>query len=532
MRKHRLRIGIALFLLLFSPVILWADGGEPAFTASFGKTDISFNPLHSYTATEAQIYSALFEGLVSYHPLTMEPLPGAAYRWEISEDKRIYSFFLRQDGKYWNGDPVTAYDFRNSWLKLLAPEEKSEYSFLLDVIKNAREYRTGKLEQPDSVGIHAAGPYQLDIELKHPADHFLKILCHHSFVPVHPQFLQKDNWSATNIIPGNGPYYVYSQNEEEIVLVKNNLYWGRDSVYYNTLRIQLADNDPSRTERFNRGEIQWITDGIVLDEIEDEESLVTNPLFATNYFYFNCSEEPWNDERIRRGLALLLPWDQIRSNRFIYIPTDRLVPNLPRYPDIEGISETDTEAGLALLKEAGYPGGEGLPPVVIKIPGSFEGRRIALLMRQTWTDLLPVEVEIEEFRYGDYYEELKKEDYTLGTISWIGDFPDPLTFLQMWTADSNLNDAGYKAAVFDEIIDTSMRQTGVQRYETLSKAETILLHDAVVLPINHLPAWNVIDLSEINGWFPNPLDIHPFKYLRKYTLQVDPWIVKSFTPDF
>ncbi len=524
-----------IFFCLFSCILSFlipvsSISGQPAapvFTASFGKTNISYNPLHSFTATEAQVYSAIFEGLVTYHPLTMEPLPAAASRWEISGDKRIYSFFLRQNGKYWNGDPVTAYDFRNSWLKLLAPEEKSEYSFLLDIIKNARAYRTGKLEQSDSVGIHAAGPYRLDIELEHPADHFLKILCHHSFVPVHPQFLQKESWQDTNIIPGNGPYYVYSQNEDEIVLIKNNLYWDKDSVYYNTVRIQFNDDPSGATDDFNTGAAQWITDGIRIDEIENREALITNPLFATNYFFFNCSEEPWNIDEVRRGLALLLPWDLVRSNRFVYIPTARLVPRLPSYPASDAITEADREEGLRLLAEAGYPEGEGLPEMVIKIPGSFEGRRIALLMKQTWTEQLAAAVEIEEFSYDTYYEELKKEDYTLGTISWIGDFPDPLTFLQMWTTDSNLNDAGYSGELFDSSIDKSMQETGKERYKTLSEAESILLHNAVVLPVNHLPAWNVIDLTEINGWFPNPLDIHPFKYFRKYTLPVDPYIVHT-----
>jgi len=506
------------------------EEGAADFTVSFARTNISFNPLHSYTATEAQIYSAIFEGLATYHPLTMEPLPGAAYKWEISPDKRIYRFYLRENGKYWNGDPVTAFDFKNSWLKLLAPEEKSEYSFLLDVIKNAKDYRTGKLEQPDSVGIYAAGPYTLDIELEQPADHFLKILCHHSFVPIHPQFLKVEDWKNTNIIPGNGPYYVYSQSSTGITLVKNRLYWDAGSVAFDRVRVDLHDDSSQNTLRFNEGELQWVTDGIILDQVEKIEAIVTNPLFATNYFFFNCALSPWNDPKVRRGLALLLPWRQIRSTQFIFIPANHLVPALPYYPDIEGISEVQTEEGLKLLAEAGYPEGKGLPAVIIKTPGSFEGRRIGQLMQHAWSEQLSLEVEIKEYEYGNYYQELKTGDYTLGTISWIGDFPDPLTFLQMWTTDSNLNDAGYSSEIFDGIIDQSMTETGKERYAILSQAEEMLLHDAVVLPINHLPAWNLIDLTETGGWYPNPLDIHPFKYIQKRKLQIDPWIVMDDSP--
>lgn len=146
-------------------------------------------------------------------------------------------------------------------------------------------------------------------------------------------------------------------------------------------------------------------------------------------------------------------------------------------------------------------------------------------MKQTWEESLGLTVTIQEFDFSEYYGILKGGDYTLGMLSWIGDFPDPLTFLQMWTSESNLNDAGYRNPDFDSIIEESMLQSGVLRYETLSRAEQLILDEAVVLPISHLPAWNLIDLSRIEGWYPNPLDIHPFRFIRKRKLRVGPGIV-------
>ena len=500
---------------------------DPEITVSFSSTRITFNPLHTFTATEAQIYTALFEGLVSYHPLTMEPLPAAASRWEISEDKTRYRFYLRENGRYWNGDPVTAYDFRDSWMKLLDPEEKSEYSFLLDIIKNAQKYRTGEIDDAGKVGITAAGPYTLDVELEYPASHLLKVLCHHSCVPVHPRFLDKENWASTNIIPGNGPYYVYSQNESEIILIKNSLYWDEKNVPTESIKILLEDDPSKSTLEFNAEESLWVADGFVFSEIKKPESVVTNPLFATNYFYFSCKEEPWSNPEIRRALALLLPWDRIRSGQFVYIPSSRLVPALPSYPDITGIDKQTAEEGLQLLEDAGYPLGKGLPGMVIKIPSGFEARRVALTMKKAWEDLLEITVEVKEYDFSDYYSELKTGSYTLGTISWIGDFPDPLTFLQMWSSSSNLNDAGYKNPAFDALIDKSMQENGKERYATLSEAEEMILSEAVVLPVNHLPAFNLVNLTEMDGWFTNPLDIHPFKYVRRRKMVVGPWIVMN-----
>jgi peptide/nickel transport system substrate-binding protein/oligopeptide transport system substrate-binding protein len=102
----------------------------------------------------------------------------------------------------------------------------------------------------------------------------------------------------------------------------------------------------------------------------------------------------------------------------------------------------------------------------------------------------------------------------MSASSWIGDFADPLTFLQMWISDSNVNDAGFSDPRYDELIDRSMVQSGTQRYETLSSAEEILLQSGTVLPISHSPSINLIDLRAVNGWYPNPLDIHPFRYLE------------------
>ena len=116
--------------------------------------------------------------------------------------------------------------------------------------------------------------------------------------------------------------------------------------------------------------------------------------------------------------------------------------------------------------------------------------------------------------YDGYFESLSGDDYTVGQISWIADFADPLTFLQMWTSQSNLNDSGFASTEFDRLIRSSMSQTGNRRYQTLADAEQLLLDSGVVLPVSHSPAINLIDLNRVEGWYPNALDIHPFKSLE------------------
>ena len=150
---------IALCLLCFPVFSLFpqedaagadrADAKEKAFYIGLGDRQFNFNPHHAHTATDVQILTALYEGLLSYHPLTLEPLPAAAYRWEISSDKTVYTFSIRENARYSNGDPVLAEHFRDSFINVLNPKEGAEFSVYLDIIKGAAAFRNGKSRDPE-----------------------------------------------------------------------------------------------------------------------------------------------------------------------------------------------------------------------------------------------------------------------------------------------------------------------------------------------------------------------------------------------
>jgi peptide/nickel transport system substrate-binding protein/oligopeptide transport system substrate-binding protein len=228
----------------------------------------------------------------------------------------------------------------------------------------------------------------------------------------------------------------------------------------------------------------------------------------------NTAHPGLDNREVRRALALLLPWERIRSEDLHFIPATTLVPSVPYYPDVTGITEQRVAEGLAALEAQGYPAGDGLGPIILRMPQGAEGDPITNLVLDAWREHLDIEIQLETIPYSRYFESLSAEDYTLGQISWIGDFADPLTFLQMWTSESNLNDSGFASEEFDELIQSSMSQTGNRRFQTLAEGEQLLLDSAVVLPVSHAPALNLIDLNRIDGWFPNPLDIHPYKYLE------------------
>ena len=521
----------AVILLLSTPFLIADEEKNPiqekVLLVSLSPGELSYDPLLSYSATEAQVYSALYEGLVTYHPLTLEPLPGAARSWEVSPDNRTYRFTLREDALYWNGDPVTAEDFRETWLMLLEPERRAPYSFLLDGIKGARDYRTGKSKNRNSIGIRVEGKYTLAVELADPFDPFLKILCHHSFVPLHPQVREIIDNGAKAPGLGNGPYFLYDSRPDEVNLIKNELYWDAPNVEIQKIRF-LFHTDPDEAARlFNEGKIHWSLGNITVDQIKDLQSVTLNPLFATTYYYFSIRQAPFNDSRVRRALALLLPWKDIRSEEFYYTPASTLIPPVPGYPEVKALNTTDKKEALELLAQAGYPKGTGLPPIVLMIPQSREGSRVITAMKENWERALNTKVEVKPLPSEVYYDALEEGDYTLGTHTWIGDFADPLTFLQMWASDSNLNSGGFRNEDYDLLLVEANRQTGSNRMKTLAKAEELLLQQGEVLPISHQPALNVVDLTLLEGWYPNPLDIHPFKYLSFLLPELPPNVAQA-----
>ncbi len=535
---------ISLLLFLTDSI----SAGEAKFpdklVMSFPPSLIEYNPLYTYSSTEAQLYTAIYEGLVSYDPYTLKPVPAVAEKWEISSDKKEFIFTIRKDAYYWDGTNITAEDFRKSWLKMLSPGENAEYAFLLDVIKGAEKYRkeiktaaapdnvntvgaaAGKntVSPEAEVGIIVLSKYKLKVILNTPAEHFLKILCHHSFVPVHPAFLDKRDWSDFSSAPGNGPYYILKKSPESILMVKNQLYWDEKNVEIPAIEILFIDDPDTTAKMFNNKEIQWATGNFTSDSVADKRNIIFNPSFATNYYFFNCRIKPWDNPAVRRALLLSAPLEGIRNKNFIFFPAATLVPPIPDYPEAAAFEKQDRDKAAKLFNETG----EELPEeIIIKIPESFESRRTASLMKESWEEFLNIPVKIEVVNYQNYYQELKKNDYTLGTVSWIGDFPDPLTFLQMWTSGSNLNDAGFSDPLFDDDITASLSLSGKKRYEFLSRAEKKLLESGVILPVSYSPSINLVSTDELAGWYPNPIDIHPVKHLKFRKAQVHPGLVKA-----
>jgi len=500
-------------------------------TVVFSKNDVELDFRKSFLASEAQIFTAIYEGLFSYHPLTLEPVPAAVEKWELSEDKRQWTFTIKQNARFWNGDPVRAEDFRAAWISLLEPKRESPYSSLFDIIEGARDFRNGLEKNPEKVGILAPDEKTLVVKLNSPASFFPAMLCHHSFSPIHPSLLNKDSWSPVEGKTGwtppvsNGAFRIDAMDDGKIVMSKNANYWGRRRVSLNKLTIKFTETANEASALWNSGEARWISGDVNIETLTDRSGIQVNVMFATHYYFVRCADKPWNDHRIRRAMILVLPWDEIRGGHSL--PAETLIFPITGYPKVEGITETDYEEAEKLMKEAGYAGGKGMPELVIRLTPSLDAARIGNIMAGAWKEKLGLNVRVEIVPFDRYFQSMKDSGYIIGSSTWIGDFADPYTFLQMWRRDSNLNDARLDDAEYEALIEKSMLEEGDARLATLADAEKLLLDRGAVLPISYSPALNIVDTGELEGWFPNALDIHPFKYISFKTLRTLPGVAMA-----
>lgn len=523
----RFRLLTVLLFVLPLSLVLAGNGPGDGSEVRIGISDssVELNPLYAYVVTEAQLLTGLQEGLVSYHPLTLEPVPGVAYDWSVDDENVLYTFSLRSDARYSNGDRVSADHFRETWLTLLEMGEDAPYAGLYDIIAGARDFRRGENDDRDSVGLRAPDENTLEVELSQPAGHFLQMLAHHSFGVLHPDMLAQRDHNTPETHIGNGPFVLSQLSDERIIMERNEHYWSAAAVESSRIVFERFSDPQTATVRYLDGDIDWNAGNIAFDLVVDDRDLVANALFATTFYYIRAEVAPWNDDRVRRALALLLPWDEIRSDEVYFLPTHRLVPEIAGYPEVTGLTEQNVEEALELLIEAGFPEGEGLPAALIRIPGGFDANRVSTIMEEAWSRI-DLTVEIETVSYPEYFDVAGEAEVTVGSFSWIGDYSDPLTFLQLWTSDSNLNEAGLNSVEYDDLIERAIPLEGSERFEVMAEAEQYLLSSGTILPVTHSAAFNLIQLNTVEGWFPNALDIHPLRYLRRAADEPAPGLIR------
>ncbi len=485
--------------------------GELVIAADRADTD--FNPHTAWSIESAQLLSSLAEGLFSYHPVTMEPVPAMAVSVE-SPDPLTWIITLREGIRFSNGDPITAQTFKDSWMHLITPGKEHPYASMLDLISGVRNYRTGRNSDRSSVGIEAVDRRTLKLSLASPAPYLLNILCHHSFVPIHPDNLGRLASSSPGGFISSGPFTVEEITDDEILLVQNPHYWDRASLELKQVRIRFYTSQWSLISDFQSGLVHWSLSYINPALLIDSDLVIGYPEYSTGFYYFSALEGPYADPRVRRALVKLIPWQEFRTRETFFVPAESLVPQTSSYYGAQAVLKSDIPEAMRILSSAGFPNGRGLPPLRMAVyPGSLI-EQITETIADAWRKELGIEVSVDVKPYEEYSSSDALGIYDISFMSWVGDFYDPYSFLALWHSDSSLNLGGQYNPIYDFMLDRALRVEDIkERYRRLLDAEQYLLDQGTVMPLFHGVSINLLHTSIIGGWSPNLLDIHPIKHI-------------------
>ena len=479
---------------------------------------------------ESHIVRALFEGLAVKNPITLEPEPGVAERWEISPDGTVYTFFINPQAKWSNGEPVTASDYVWSWERALHPETGSLYAYMLFPVVNAEKFASGAIDDFAEVGIKSLDAQTLRISLNAPTPYFLQLMDHYSTFAVHPETVLKFGgmsdrftlWTRPENIVSNGAFTLkeWSLNRQ-IKIEKNPHYWDKSSVALEGVYFYPTENVVSE-ERMFRSEQLHVTQGIPLGKIPNYRAVqnspyVQAPYLGTYYYLINTKKPPVDDVRVRRALSYAIDRDTLTRTvlRDTAIPAYSITP-----PDTLGYNPPklfsfDPEQARALLAEAGYPDGQGWPGLEITYNTNEDHRKIAVAVQQMWKDELGIDVSITNQEWKVYLNTVSQGEFQVARRGWIGDYVDANNFLDLFLANGGNNNTGYANAEFDDIIlnQAPKAASREERYQLFFQAETMMMQEMPIIPFYTYTSKRLIHPS-VSGIYPNIMDSLNLKYVR------------------
>lgn len=470
---------------------------------------------------ESTILRTLIQGLVQNDPKTLAPIPGQAESWEVSEDGRTYTFHLRADAKWSNGDPVTAQDFVGSWQRILTPSLGSEYAYQLHIVEGAEAFNKGETTDFSTVGFEVVDERTLTVRLKNPTSYFLNLLLHYSWHPVHLPTVEKfgglerkgTRWTRPENYVGNGPFVLTEWIPNQHIDVRRSpTYWGAADVKIDGVRFYPIENTDTEERMFRAGQLD-VTRALPLNKVDEyrenrQEMLRVEPYLAAAYYRVNVNRV--ENPAVRRALALAIDRVGLAEEvlRGVKSPAWHFTPEMPGFTPPHTIEDNVAQA-QALLAEAGYPGGEGLPPIEILYPTSDSGRIITEALQSMWTANLGIEVTLYNQEWKVYLDSMNNQDYDIAWSAWIGDYVDPMTFLDMMVTDNGNNRTGWSNAEYDRLIgEVQAVSDPARRAKLFYRMERILGEECPVIPLYFYTSAYALN-PEIKGWYPTLLDVHP-----------------------
>lgn len=477
--------------------------------------------------SESKILNTLFEGLVAEHPSGRGVAPGVAERWETSADGLTWTFHLRSDARWSNGEPVTASDFLRSYRRMLTPALGANYSYKLHHVVGAEEYNRGDLTDFTATGFAAPDDRTLVLTLKHRVPYLLEALKHTSWFPVHLPTIEKygpadrigNTWTRPGRLVGNGPFVLKEWRPNQAITVERSpTFRQADAPRLDVIVFYAVDDVKTEERMFRAGQLH-VTSTVPPDRIEAyrkeaPEKLRMDPNYATYFYRFNVTRPPLDDARVRRALAMAVDREAIVASilRGGQRPAYHFTPEGFGFEPAERLS-ADLDEARRLLAEAGYPGGVGLRRFEILYNTQDTHKAIAEAIQQMWKTRLGVDVSLRNEEWKVYLDSQDNLAYDIARGGWTGDYPDPHTFLDMWVSGGGNNDTGYANPAYDRLLVSALEAADDSaRQAVYRQLDALVTRELPVLPIYFYVKAYLLD-PRVENWVSNQLDNRSWRHI-------------------
>ncbi len=470
------------------------------------------------------VVSNIMIGLAQYTN-DLKVVPGCAGSWDISDGGKHYVFHIRKDIKWTDGKQLTARDFEYAWKRLLNPETGAEYSFFLYPIVNAFEYNTGKIKDPNLIGVKCTDDFTLDVRLKKPAAYFINLAAFCPTYPMREDIVKKhgDRWTEPENIVTNGPFLVKAWRHEYKIELDSNPTFFEGEPELKHIKLFMVPEQATAFALYENDELDFVDNRSFstpdVTRYRNSPEYHNFPLLRVNYMGFNVEKKPVNDPRVRKAIAMAIdrsvfPKILRRGEQPIYtwIP-----PALPGYSPESAINY-DPEGARKLLAEAGYPDGKGFPTLGLLFPNREDVRVQVEVMQDQLKRNLGIPVELVNQEWKVYLATLRRDAPPMYRASWGADFADPETFANLFTSNNGNNNTRWKNPEYDHIVDmASAEQDPEKRKRLYIQADTMLCRDQVPMTPTFQATQNCMVKPWVSGIAFNALDFQFFK-----TVKIDP----------
>lgn len=511
---------VLVFVCACNPILPPAD-----LVIINGKEPESLDPAIINGQAEGRIVSSLFEGLLRYNSESGLPEAGLAHSWQILSGGREYRFHLRQNLHWSDGTAITSADLIYSWKRILEPKTACEYASILYPIQNAAAFNQGEISDFKSVGIHQKDRFEIQILLEHPTPYFLDLCCfpNLAIVPQHAIEKHKDRWITRPDLPVSGAYRLALWRlNDRIRLIRNPHYWDRPSVASKVIDILPTSNANTALNLYETGEVDIVWDKELIPTelipiLRHRPDFHVNDFFGTYFLRFNTTQKPFDNVLVRKALTMAI--DKHRLTKRITGAGESIAEHFVP----SGIADYDSPSGLSfdpqnarnLLTKAGYEKGFGFPPIDYLFNSSSLNEQIAVEIQSMWKEHLGIETRLRQLEWKSYLQDQTELRYGVSRSSWLGDFLDPITFLDVFTAVNGNNRTGWHSPRYDHLLAQSRLLHQADRMEILRQAEAILIEACPIIPLYFYVSMAYYDPKKIAGIFPNLRSEHPLRSIHR-----------------